>query len=644
MPPADTKLNRSKAPVPGNERKPATSLFARTQSREPAVGGAAKEEWFTRVPAICFLLVTITTAVYAPVTRHEFIDYDDDRYVTTNSHVNSGLSWQNIEWALTADAVANWHPLTWISHELDSELYGLDHPGGHHTTSLLLHVLNVLLLFLLLFHTTGARGRSFVVAALFALHPLNVESVAWVAERKNVLCTFFFLLTLGAYGWYARKPGLKRYSLILLLFALGLASKPMVITLPFVLLLLDFWPLRRVENWSSPSAAFPVKRASFLSLLLEKLPLLLLSAASAVITMIVQRRGNELVPIAASPLSWRLQNAIWAYATYLWKTIFPRGLTPFYPTLELPLWEVVLASIAMLTIGFLVWKKSSGQPYLPVGYLWFLGTLVPVIGIVQVGAQSMADRYVYIPLIGVFVAVVWAALDATEAKQISPRWPMAVVSVILIALALTTWRQVNYWENSITIWSHALDVSIDNFVAEEDLAVGLANRGRNDEAFPHFLIARQIRPTDAVANLNIGINLEQHGRHQDAIREFEVLTRLTNDPQELFDAHKRMANIYKEIGNPEKARTEFLQAQRIKPNDLALLAELGDLEIDEAIARAARPVSAHPTAEGYLQLGQLLQNVGRTPAAQVAYKNALRLNPNLPQAKQALATLSNHTN
>jgi protein O-mannosyl-transferase len=643
MPAAKIKPHRSTKTQSLDKCESAPKPILQIRTHESGGNLRASAAWFTQVPALCLLLFVATAAVYAPLVRHDFIDYDDDRYVVTNPHVNTGLHWQNIEWALTTDAVANWHPLTWISHQLDSQLYGLDHPGGHHATSLLLHILNVLILFLLLFRATGAKWPSFVVAALFALHPLNVESVAWLAERKNVLCTFFFLLAIGAYGWYARKPDFRRYALVAGLFVLGLASKPMVITLPFVLLLIDFWPLGRVENWSSPSSAFPVNRVPLLRLVAEKLPLLLLSAGSAMITMIVQRRGNELVPIADSPLSWRLQNAIWAYASYLWKATLPRGLAPFYPTMELPVRQVVLASVALLAISVLVWKKSSGRPYLAVGYLWFLGTLVPVIGIVQVGAQSMADRYTYIPLIGIFVAMVWAAFDAAATK-ISPSVQTAAVFIILLALAFGTWRQVGFWKDSITIWSHALNVTVDNFVAEEDLAVGLANEGRDDEAFPHFLIARQIRPTDAVANLNIGINLEQHGRHRDAIQEFDALTHITDDPGQLFDAHRRMAKIYAEIGIPEKARAEFLQACQINPNDLSVLTDLGKLETDEAVARLSRSVSAHPTAQGYLQLGQLLEQGGKSRDAQAAYRNALRLDPKLPQAKQALANLSNGAN
>jgi len=648
MPHAKTKKAPPKKISPLAERGSTTkSRMAVVSMKSEVSRGTMFWSRLNYIPAMCLLLALATASIYAPLARHEFIDYDDDRLVVANSHVNTGLNWQNVRWALTADATGNWHPMTWISHALDCQLYGLDKPGGHHATNLLLHVLNVLLLFLLLFRVTGARGRSFVVAALFALHPFNVESVAWVAERKNILCTLFFLLALGAYGWYAQKPGLKRYLCVAALFVLGLASKPMVITLPFVLLLLDFWPLRRVENWSTPSATFTVERAPFSRLVLEKLPLLALSAASAVITIVVQRRGNSIVPIAYSPLTWRLENAVWAYWTYLWKTFVPLGLAPFYPTIFLRASQVALASLCLLATSWLVWRLSSGRPYIGIGFLWFLGTLVPVIGIVQVGGQSMADRYAYIPLIGLFVAVVWGVYASAQAKRIDIRWLGVAASIALVALSLITWRQVSYWKNSISLWSHALDVTSNNFVAEEDLAVGLANQGRDDEALPHFVMARRMRPDDPIANLNIGINLEQHGRHQAAIRQFEMLTRLNNDPDHLdhlFQAHKRLGVIYTVLGDRPNARAQLLQALQLRPDDLDTLADLGALENKEIVDKLSDSVSAHPTAEGYFQLGQALEQDHKIPDAQAAYQNALRLNPKLTAAQQALTHLHGVSN
>jgi protein O-mannosyl-transferase len=589
-----------------------------------------------QIPLICIFLAFVTAAIYAPVVRHDFIDYDDDVYVYNNTHVNTGLSWQAVKWAFTSDAAGNWHPLTWISHALDCELYGLNRPSGHHATSLLLHLYNVALLFLFLSWVTKARGRSFVVAALFALHPFNVESVAWVAERKNVLCTLFFLLALLAYAWYAKRPDVKRYLCVAALFVLGLLSKPMVITLPFVLLLLDFWPLGRVQDMTQPSSDFPVAQVPLYRLLLEKLPLLALAGASAVITMIAQRRGNAVVSFSDSPLPWRLQNAVWAYATYLWKAFLPWGLAPFYPTMPFAPWQVALAAIFLLAVGCLIWRLRSGRPYLAFGYLWFLGMLVPVIGIVQIGSQSMADRYAYIPLIGIFVAVVWGIFGAARSDT---RRLAAFAAIGLLVLAVATAFQLSYWKNSVKLWTHALKVTVPNFVAEEDLAVGLANLGRDDEALPHFMIAKDIRPTDPIALVNIGINLEKHGRHQEAIQEFETVIKTNHDPDHLTEAHRRAGVIYAQLGDRAKARDNLIQALQFSPDDPVILQNLSMLEIEDGLDKMSKSVLAHPTAEGYFQLGQFLEEDRNIPDARKAYENALKLDPNLTAARNALGIL-----
>ena len=355
---------------------------------------------------LCLLLVVATLALYNPVNRHPFVNYDDDRYVTENLHVHNGLTGDTISWALTAMEQGNWHPLTWLSHALDWQLFH-QNPTGHHFTSLLIHAANAVLLFLFLTYATGRVGPSWFVAAIFALHPINVESVAWVAERKNVLSTFFFLAALIAYCWYARKPDWRRYTAFAGLFVLGLMSKPMVITLPFVLLLLDYWPLGRIQGSPSPS---DVPQTSLSRLLVEKLPLLALSVASAVITMKAQQAGGAVRSTAQFSLAVRLENAVVAYATYLWKMIWPAHLVPLYPHPgdSLALWQIVISALVLLAVTGVVLRFRSKR-YLLTGWLWFLGTLVPVIGLVQVGDQAMADRYAYIPLIGIFVMIVWGS-------------------------------------------------------------------------------------------------------------------------------------------------------------------------------------------------------------------------------------------
>ena len=371
---------------------------------------------------LCVLLGAVTIALYSPVLWHSFVVLDDRDYVTANAHIHDGLSWRTIQWAFTSTEAANWHPLTWLSHALDYQLFALN-PAGHHFDSVLIHALNAVLLFLLLEWVTRRVGPSLLVAALFALHPLNVESVAWVAERKNVLSTLFFILAIAAYVWYARKPEWRRYLLVAVLFAAGLMAKPMVITLPFVLLLLDYWPLERMsldETESAAAVAAEVPRVAFSRLLLEKIPLLVLSAASAWITLIAQRPAKR--TLADLPLGIRLENALVSYGSYLWKMLWPSRLS-FYPhsVSALPAWQWILSTLVLVGVSAIV-IMFHRKRYLPVGWFWFLGTLVPVIGLVQVGEYAMADRYAYVPLIGIFVMIAWGLADLADAKHVRAVW------------------------------------------------------------------------------------------------------------------------------------------------------------------------------------------------------------------------------
>ena len=459
------------------------------------------------------MLALLTLALYNPVNRHPFVNYDDDRYVINNPHVRQGLTADTFTWALTSTEQANWHPLTWMSHALDCSMFRLN-PAGHHFTSILLHVVNVVLLFLLFMWGTGRFGPSLFVAALFALHPINVESVAWVAERKNVLCTMFFFLTLWAYGWYARKPDWKRYLAVAALFVAGLASKPMVITLPFVLLLMDYWPLARLR---SVSAEANKNTFSWSRLTLEKLPLLALSAASAVITMQAQRTGGAIRTTAEFSLGARIATAIWAYAMYLWKMVWPARLAPLYPhpADSLATWQVLVAAAVLLAISAMVWRLRSRR-YLPVGWLWFLGTLVPVIGLVQVGEAAMADRYAYIPLIGIFVMIAFGFADWAESKQLG-FWPAIPAALILAALAFATHRQIGYWQSNEDLWAHTLAVTQNNFVAEDNLGGALTLEGKEEDAYPHFEAAARINPKDPLSRGNLGIYFQKHNQMREAV-------------------------------------------------------------------------------------------------------------------------------
>jgi tetratricopeptide (TPR) repeat protein len=416
---------------------------------------------------LCILLGAATIALYSPVIGHSFVVLDDQEYVTANRHIQSGAAWSTIQWAFTSTYAANWHPLTWLSHALDCQLFGLN-PAGHHFDSVLMHALNAALLFLVLAWMTKRAGPSLLVAALFAVHPLNVESVAWVAERKNVLSTLFFFLAIAGYVRYAQKPDWRRYLLVATLFSAGLMAKPMVITLPFVLLLLDYWPLGRTTV-SPPSVGAAQLTGS--RLLLEKMPLLFLSAASAWITLIAQRSGHAVRTFEAFPLGIRIENAVVAYGLYLWKMVWPARLALYPHSPTLPAWQWILSALVLISITALV-VIFRGKGYLPVGWFWFLGTLVPVLGLVQVGEYAMADRYAYIPLIGIFIMIAWGLADWAEAKEVRTAWLVIPAVCALTALACITYRQMSYWESEYDLWSHTLEVA-ENPLTHNAIGVAL---------------------------------------------------------------------------------------------------------------------------------------------------------------------------
>ena len=594
----------------------------------------------------CGLLAVATLAIYSRVVRNPFIAFDDETYVTRNIHVQSGVSWKTVSWSLTSTQQSNWHPLTWLSHALDCQLYGMN-PAGHHFTSLFIHTLNVLLLFLLLLKVTGCRWRSLLVAALFAVHPLNVESVAWVAERKNVLSTFFFFFALGAYGWYALKPGIKRYLVVAALFVLGLAAKPMVITLPFILLLLDFWPLQRVQNWrrsslplAGKSGKQQTKRESFATpltfpalplsrLLLEKLPLLLFSAGSAVITVIAQRT-SAIRSLTQIPLDDRLENALYSYALYIWKAVWPTRLALYYPhpTDTLSVWQLALAALFLLAVSVLVYSQRSARPYLVTGWLWYLGTLVPVIGIVQVGDQAMADRYAYVPLIGIFVMVVWGIADWADSRDVSLGLRWAVCAAILVAFSFLTWRQIGYWRSDIDVWSHTLELTKVNYLAETNLASALRKGGRAQEALPHYQAAETLNPGQPARHINLAADLAESGHLQDAIAEYQIAAELTDQPRTLARVYESIAALSAAIGDYDTVRESYKQAWLADPQHRP-----------EMIGSLIEDTTARPTPEGFYSLGFLLQQAGNVTEARDAYVRALNLDPNLTEAKDALNAL-----
>jgi len=523
------------------------------------------------------LLIVLTVALYYSVRNHPYVNYDDTVYVTDNVHVQNGLTWDTVTWAFTTDDAGNWHPLTWLSHALDVEMYDLT-PGGHHQTSMLLHALNAALLFWVLLQATGYAGRSFMVAALFAVHPVNVESVVWIAERKTVLSMTFFLLALGAWRWYAAKPHVLRYAGVAGLFALGLMAKPQIITFPFVLLLWDYWPLGRVAFRSSPFAlrqkdsgeVSGEKRTAnserrFLQLLVEKLPLLAIAAASAAITMKAQGASGAVLSLGATPLSIRLSNGLVSYVKYLMNAFWPRGLAPMYPHPgdSLRAWQVYGALLLLLTITLLVVERRC-RPYLLVGWLWFLGTLVPMIGLVQVGRQAMADRYAYLPLIGIFIMVCWGVAEWTAEKRLPAALLPAVSIAVLLALGIVARHQIGYWSDNVILWTHTIQVTPPNYVAQDNLGGALLARKRLDDAVVHFREAAAIHPVDPISAFNIGFYDQEHGNLYGAIEQYKKAIILTTSPSVKIQAWNDMGIAYRSLGNAQQARECFAAAKTLQ--------------------------------------------------------------------------------
>jgi protein O-mannosyl-transferase len=610
-----------------------------SKTLEVRTGQGKEYAWFRRNLVLCLLLAAATIGVYFPVGHHPFIEYDDQSYVTENPHVQSGLTWETFTWALTSTDASNWHPLTWLSHAADVSLFGLN-PAGHHWTSLLIHVVNVILLFLLLQRATGAMWQSFLVAALFALHPMNVESVAWIAERKNVLSTTLFFLTLAAYGWYAQRPSVRRYAAVAGLFTLGLAAKPMVITLPFVLLLLDFWPLQRIENWTAPSENFPAQQAPSARLAIEKLPLLVLSAASAMITVATQNVAE--ISTQALPLSVRLPASLYAYGVYIWKTFWPVNLALIYPHpgRTLGLWRPLFAALMIVVVTIAAWKQRSARPYLIVGWFWFLGTAVPIIGIMQVGVQVVADRYAYLPLLGLFVMIVWDFSSLADAVKLE-RGPLAAVAAIALAiLSFLTWRQVGYWRSSTDLWAHALQVTENNSMAEEFLSNSLYREGRYEESMAHLRTYAALEPLDPGAHVRVGADFQDHGQIPEAIREYEQAIRgsatLTRFGAESALDSRMLAMTYLNLG---LAYAQMGDSAKDAENTRKALNADADA-VRQMVQDLARGLTSSPTSAGFVRLGMILTQLGQASEAQQAFARARQIEPalQLPPGVDAATT------
>jgi len=615
-------------------------------------------------PQLTALLLALgTLLVYLPAASHGFSIFDDDDYVTQNRAVQNGLTWAGVQWAFTTGHASNWHPVTWLSHMLDCELFGLN-AGAHHTVNVLFHAANTALLFVLLLRLTGAMWPAAFVAALFGWHPLHVESVAWVAERKDVLSTFFGLLTLLAYAGYARSRVEGRasrgraevralaprlwtldYALALVCFGLGLMSKPMVVTLPFVMLLLDYWPLQRwsgVKGRESKDTAKPdTRHSSLATLILEKLPFFVLVAVSCIVTFRVQHHGGMVVSLQEMPAEYRLADVPLAYVRYLSKIIWPSDLAIFYPLPKTIFPATMLAGVALLlAVTAMVWIGRRRHPYGLVGWLWFLGTLVPVIGLVQVGHAAMADRYTYFPSVGLFIAGTFAIREWAGRFRISPMVPIAGAVLVLGACGVLTENQLRCWRDDESLFSHAIRVTRDNEPAHLCLGLVYELEGRKTEAVDQYRIALKLNPQRVKTYNSLAMLLAGSGQTNEALAEVrQALQRYPDDAP----SHDTLANLLADAGRTNEALAEFERAVRLNPAEPIFQNNLGTLLVqfgrfDEAEAHYAAAARLDPTdwRAPYLAAKALLKQ-GRGAEAIPGFRQALQNDPDNLQVMTYLA-------
>lgn len=596
------------------------------------------------VPLICIALALVNLVVYLQVLNHDFVDYDDEDYVTKNPQVIAGITWKGVLYAFTeTDLTANWHPLTWLSHMLDCQLFGLN-PLGHHLTSLLFHIANTLLLFWILKRMTGAVWPSAFVAAAFALHPLHVESVAWVAERKDVLSGFFWMLTIAAYIRYARRPGLKRYLLVLLAFSLGLMAKPMVVTLPFVLFLLDYWPLGRLQLQQqndreilpqSKSAATVSCPPTIYRLIIEKIPLFILAAASSIVTFLVQRSAGAMIRGEGEnySLNTRISNALVSYLGYIIKMAYPNRLAVLYPYPgdSLPAWQPIISFLIIAVVSVGIIYTARRWRYLTVGWFWYLGTLVPVIGLIQIGSQAMADRYTYLPSIGIFIMVAWGA------AKLSTKWSFQSLAlgitagIVLTLLLICTRMQLRYWRNTLTLYEHTLVVTENNYVIHNNYGCFLRENNKLDQAIQNYNEALRIEPNYVAALNNLGMALKKKGEITEAIEKWEKVLELSPyNPS----AHSNLGLIMTQQGKYDEAIKHFNDALRANlsfPNVHYILGIIYDRmgNYDMAIQNYDNAIRLEPdNLDARFNLALAYTKLGRYDLAIQNYDELLRINPN----------------
>ncbi len=545
----------------------------------------------------CALLVVLTAAVFGQALTFDFVGYDDPETVTDNPHIRDGITFESLRWALTSfQYFANWFPVTWFSHMLDIELFGMN-PAGHHATSLLLHALNVLLLYGVLFAMTRAFGCSLVVAALFAVHPLHVETAVWISERKGVLSTTFWLLAMAAYLRYVHAPSAARYALVAMLLVLGLVSKPMLVTLPFVFVLLDYWPLKRITC-----------RTTARRYLVEKIPLFVCVAILSAVFVGTQQRGGALKSVDQYPPIVRAENALASYLDYLEKTFWPVDLTMLYPHpgADLPAAKWIVATIILVVLSAIALWQVRRRPYVFVGWFWFVGTLVPASQIVQVGGHAMADRYVYVPHIGLFIALVWSIAEFARERSV-PRSVLATISaVIVLAAAALSVRQAQYWRDGLTLYTHAVAVTDNNHIVHNNLGRTLVDLGRVDEAIAHYKEALRIEPDELRARINYGNALAAQRRWTEAAEQFVRAVEIDPD---YAPARTNFGNVLMQLARFDDALVQFQSAVALEPK----------------------------SAEIRNSLGACYFQMARYDEAIDAFSEALELNPNYAKAARNLA-------
>ena len=628
---------------------------------------------------LCLFLAVVIALAFGRVATHDFVNLDDGLYVYENHHLREGFSIENIKWAFSTFHAGNWHPLTWLSHIIDYEIYGLD-PMGHHWTSVQLHIANTLLLFFTLQMLTGTFWRSAFVAALFALHPIHVESVAWVSSRKDVLSTFWGFLTIAVYYRYVRQPRLLSYLLVFLILSLGLLAKPMLVTFPFVLLLLDFWPLKRFHFTPKSLQSDTVSgldRRRFFQLLLEKIPLFIPVVISSVLTFKAQQSVGALFSLEALPLHDRIGNALVSYVKYIFKAIWPHHLAAYYPYPDsLAAWKLFWAALLIALALFWAARVSKRFPYVIVGLLWYFGTLVPVIGLLQVGGQAMADRYTYIPLTGIFIIVAWGAFDLFEKWRYKKVLFAVSGSIALSFLTAYTYVQAGYWKDSLTLYQNAINVTNENYFAYNSLGAFLYKEGDFDAAIYHYKKALRIKPDYAAAHSNLGLALFEKGKIDQAVFEYKEALKIRPDNiaalynlgnalayvekfdiavsyyQEALkirpgytDALFNLANTLVHLGNYDKAAAYYVEVLRIEPGNVKAHHNYGNLLFEkkkykEAVFHFAQAIKGNPdNFMAYNKIGVILLMQGKLKEAGTFLSKALQINPNYTQARKNLEIL-----